>query len=127
MVCAKCQKLAGTTQLATPGVKRKSEIYHGSPASGSGIGNNTSSSKNKTSATLGNTGISKSKLLGKPKNPYATLSIKCRDCNAKTEGGKKLCHRCAYKANACAMCGKSETKKIKDGVPTIQGQKFSAK
>lgn len=48
MVCAKCQKLSKGTSLATPGVKRKSELYHGSPAA--------SSSK---SATQGQTGIGK--------------------------------------------------------------------
>ncbi len=30
MVCAKCQRLLKATELATPGVKRKSEIYYGS-------------------------------------------------------------------------------------------------
>ena len=56
MVCAKCQKIQTKTELATPGVKRKNDIYYGSPtasASGSGSG------KSKTSATLGNTGIGK--------------------------------------------------------------------
>lgn len=48
MVCSKCLKLSKGTTLATPGVKKKSEMYHGSPAS--------SSSK---SATLGQTGIGK--------------------------------------------------------------------
>lgn len=48
MVCAKCQKLSKGTSLATPGVKKKSELYHGSPAA--------SSSK---SATQGQTGIGK--------------------------------------------------------------------
>jgi hypothetical protein len=51
MVCAKCQKLNKTT-LATPGVKKKTEMYYGSPAS-------SSSSEPKKSATLGQTGISK--------------------------------------------------------------------
>jgi hypothetical protein len=32
MVCAKCQKTIKQTELATPGVKRKSEMYYGSPA-----------------------------------------------------------------------------------------------
>ena len=50
MVCAKCQKLNKTT-LATPGVKKKSELYYGSAAS--------SSSGEKKSATLGQNGISK--------------------------------------------------------------------
>jgi hypothetical protein len=49
MVCAKCQKLNKTT-LATPGVKKKSEMYYGSAASSSG---------DKKSATLGQNGISK--------------------------------------------------------------------
>ncbi|KAI9713644.1 MAG: hypothetical protein M1812_006616 [Candelaria pacifica] len=53
MVCAKCQKALKTTELATPGVKRKSEMYYGSPAS-KGAGD-----KNKTSSTLGNNGIGK--------------------------------------------------------------------
>jgi hypothetical protein len=56
MVCAKCQKVLAKTELATPGVKRKNDIYFGSPtaaASSSGSG------KSKTSATLGNAGISK--------------------------------------------------------------------
>ena len=51
MVCAKCQKLNKTT-LATPGVKKKSEMYYGSAAS-------SSSSSEKKSATVGQTGISK--------------------------------------------------------------------
>jgi hypothetical protein len=32
MVCAKCQKTINPTELATPGVKRKNEMYYGSPA-----------------------------------------------------------------------------------------------
>lgn len=52
MVCAKCQKLNKTT-LATPGVKKKAEMYYGSAASTS------SSSGAKKSATLGQTGITK--------------------------------------------------------------------
>lgn len=51
MVCTKCQKLSKTT-LVTPGVKKKSDIYHGSPAS-------SSSATGGKSATLGQTGISK--------------------------------------------------------------------
>jgi hypothetical protein len=52
MVCGKCQKL-GKTTLATPDVKKKNEMYYGSPAG--------SSSGDKKSATLGQTGISKVK------------------------------------------------------------------
>lgn len=51
MVCAKCQKLNKTT-LATPGVKKKTEMYYGSAAS-------SSASSGTKSATLGQTGISK--------------------------------------------------------------------
>ena len=56
MVCTKCQKLQ-TTKLATPDVKKKSEIYYGSPASSSKPGSSAGSSK--TSATLGQTGVGK--------------------------------------------------------------------
>jgi hypothetical protein len=70
MVCAKCQRLAkSTTTLATPAVKKRSEIYYGSPASSSrpdGV---------RRPATLGQTGVTKSKLLSKvAKNPYAQYS-----------------------------------------------------
>lgn len=41
MVCAKCQKSQKKTELATPGVKRKNDLYLGSPAS---------NDKNKSSA-----------------------------------------------------------------------------
>lgn len=51
MVCSKCLKLTKSTKLATPEVKKKSEMYYGSPASAK-----AGSSK---SATLGNTGVSK--------------------------------------------------------------------
>lgn len=51
MVCAKCQKLSKGTTLATPAVKKKSEMYYGSPAS--------SSSSSRPSATLGQTGVTK--------------------------------------------------------------------
>ena len=52
MVCAKCQKLSKSTTLATPGVKKKSELYYGSPAG-------SSKSGDKKSATLGATGVGK--------------------------------------------------------------------
>ena len=54
MVCAKCQKLSKSTTLATPAVKKQSEMYYGSPA-----GSSKSGDKTKTSATLGNNGIGK--------------------------------------------------------------------
>ena len=54
MVCARCEKLQKTTHLATPGVKRKNDIYLGSPTAAS-----TASGKTKSSATLGSTGVTK--------------------------------------------------------------------
>ncbi|KAL8829537.1 MAG: hypothetical protein Q9191_001964 [Dirinaria sp. TL-2023a] len=121
MVCAKCQKLQKTS-LATPNVKRKNEMYYGSPTAGA-------KDKSKPSATAGSTGVGKSKLLSKSaKNPYAAYASSCATCKTKTDEGKKYCQRCAYKANACAMCGKSLTKeKSNSGGPVIQGQRFSAK
>lgn len=124
MVCAKCQKLQKKTELATPGVKRKNEMYYGSSASSTV----KSSDKSKSSATLGMTGIGKvkqldfssfrlvsklrganhlpllylqSKLLSKSaKNPYDAYSSSCITCKKKIDQGRTLCHRCAYKANS---------------------------
>ena len=53
MVCAKCQKKLKSTELATPGVKRKNDMYYGSPASTLGGGSATGK------ATLGTSGVSK--------------------------------------------------------------------
>ncbi|KAI9055654.1 hypothetical protein LZ554_000597 [Drepanopeziza brunnea f. sp. 'monogermtubi'] len=122
MVCGKCQKVTKTTTLATPGVKKKSEMYYGSPA-----GSSKSSDKSKTSATLGNNGIAKSKLLSKAaRNPYATYSSSCSTCKTKIDQGRTYCHKCAYKANACAICGKKESKSTA-AAPVIAGQKFTLK
>ena len=55
MVCAKCQKLQKSTQLATPSVKRKNELYHTPQASSS----NAVSRKTDGSSTLGNTRVTK--------------------------------------------------------------------
>ncbi|EHA52918.1 hypothetical protein MCOR27_009851 [Pyricularia oryzae] len=119
MVCGKCQKLSKGTSLATPSVKKKSEMYYGSPAS---------SSASKSSATLGQTGVSKNKLLSKgAKNPYAQYSSSCDKCKTKVSQGHKYCHSCAYKADACAMCGKSNSKSKTGSVPVVTGQKFSSK
>ncbi|KAK1750753.1 microtubule-associated protein CRIPT-domain-containing protein [Echria macrotheca] len=116
MVCAKCQKLNKTT-LATPGVKKKSEMYYGSASS---------SSDKKPSATLGQTGISKSKLLSKAaKNPYAQYASSCTKCKTKVAQGHSLCQTCAYKADSCAICGKPNKKK--SAVPKVEGQKFTLK
>ncbi|PSR76284.1 microtubule-associated protein [Coniella lustricola] len=116
MVCAKCQKLTKGTTLATPGVKKKSEIYHGSSAA--------SSSK---SATQGQSGIGKSKLLSKSaKNPYAQYSSSCTKCKTKISQGHTYCNKCAYQADLCAMCGKPN-KKATSKAPQVSGQKFSLK
>lgn len=54
MVCGKCQKKLQKTELATPGVKRKNDMYYGSPSTTLGGGGDA-----KSKSTLGNTGISK--------------------------------------------------------------------
>ncbi|KAB5558570.1 microtubule-associated protein CRIPT-domain-containing protein [Coniochaeta sp. 2T2.1] len=114
MVCAKCSKLSKTT-LATPGVKKKSEMYYGSAAS---------SSSDKKSATLGQSG---SKLLSKSaKNPFAAYSSSCIRCKTKVSQGHSYCNQCAYKSDACAICGKAN-KKSTSSAPVVAGQKFSSK
>ncbi|KAF4219727.1 hypothetical protein CNMCM8980_007557 [Aspergillus fumigatiaffinis] len=130
MVCAKCQKKLKSTELVTPGVKRKSEMYYGSPATtvGGGGGAGAAGPATKSKPTLGNTGIGKSKLLSsKAKNPYAAYSSSCELCKTKTEQGRKYCQRCAYQKNACPMCGKSLAGKTAKDQPVVQGQKFNLK
>ncbi|AEO57744.1 hypothetical protein MYCTH_2304289 [Thermothelomyces thermophilus ATCC 42464] len=127
MVCAKCQKL-NKTVLATPGVKKKSEMYYGSPASSTSTSTSSSSQAGaaKKSATLGQTGVSKSKLLSKAaKNPYAQYSSSCTRCKAKISQGHTYCNQCAYRADACHICGKPN--KPKTAVPTVDGQKRTLK
>lgn len=120
MVCSKCQKLTKGTTLATPQVKKKSEMYYGSAAS-------SSKTTDKKTTTLANAGISKSKLLSKTaKNPYAQYSSSCTKCKTKVSQGFSYCQSCAYQADACAMCGKAN-KKGKAGAPVISGQKFNLK
>jgi len=120
MVCAKCQKTLKKTELATPAVKNKNDLYYGSPAG----------DKIKGSSLTG-AGVGKNKLLStSAKNPYAAYASSCETCKAKTERGRKYCQRCAYKANACAMCGKKlagDPASGKSGLPIVAGQKFSAK
>ncbi|MCJ1452120.1 hypothetical protein MMC28_002462 [Mycoblastus sanguinarius] len=65
MVCAKCQKLQKKTELATPAVKRKNEMYYGSPT----LSNSVAGSK--PSATLGSTGI------GKVSVPVECANFRC--------------------------------------------------
>ena len=57
MVCSKCQKKLKQTELATPAVKRKTDMYYGSPSTTMGSGG--AGDRKKASATLGNTGVSK--------------------------------------------------------------------
>lgn len=52
MVCSKCQKKLKSTELATPGVKNKNDMYYGSPSTTLGGGS-------KGKATLGATGVGK--------------------------------------------------------------------
>ncbi|KAJ5690673.1 hypothetical protein N7462_005065 [Penicillium macrosclerotiorum] len=121
MVCGKCQKKLKTTELATPGVKRKNDMYYGSPST-------TVGGPSKSKPTLGATGIGKSKLLGaKAKNPYAAYSSSCESCKTKTEQGRKYCQRCAYQKNACALCGKNLAGRTTTDKPIVQGQKFNMK
>ncbi|TKX19271.1 hypothetical protein C1H76_8456 [Elsinoe australis] len=122
MVCAKCQRLSkSTTKLATPDVKKKSELYHGS---------SSAAGSSKTGPTLGATGVSKSKLLSKSaKNPYASYSSNCASCTKQVESGRKYCQRCAYTKQLCAICGKTlaagegSTSKA----PVVSGQKYTQK
>lgn len=130
MVCSKCQKLGkGVTNLATPSVKKKSEFYYGSAAatssssSKSGIGGGTATK----SATLGQTGIGKSKLLSKSaKNPYAQYASACTRCKTRVAQGQTYCQKCAYQDNVCAGCGKKEKKKEK-GASIVEGHKYTLK
>lgn len=55
MVCAKCQKKLKATELATPGVKHKNDMYYGSPTTLGG----SSTDKGKSKPTLGATGVGK--------------------------------------------------------------------
>ncbi|KAK5990165.1 hypothetical protein PT974_08431 [Cladobotryum mycophilum] len=119
MVCGKCLKLSKSTKLATPEVKKRSDMYHGSPA--------TSSVTGSKSATLGNTGVSKNKLLSKAaKNPYAQYASSCSKCKTKITQGNTYCQKCAYTSDNCAMCGKPN-KKSTSKAPIIAGQKFTLK
>jgi hypothetical protein len=128
MVCAKCQKLNKTT-LATPGVKKKSEMYYGSTAASTSASSSSSATdSNKRSATLGQNGISKSKLLSKAaKNPYAQY---CHNCAFKADCGYyRSFIMFSYQADtdyvACAICGKANKKK--SDVPVVNGQRFTLK
>lgn len=58
MVCTKCAKKLQKTELATPAVKRKTDMYYGSPSTSLGGGAGSKSAA-KPSPTLGSTGVSK--------------------------------------------------------------------
>ncbi|KAH6610419.1 hypothetical protein Trco_000439 [Trichoderma cornu-damae] len=119
MVCGKCLKLTKSTKLATPEVKKKSEMYHGSPA--------TTKASGSQSATLGNAGVSKSKLLSKAaKNPYAQYSSSCTKCKTKITQGHTFCQKCAYTSDSCPMCGKPN-KKSSSKAPTVDAYKNTLK
>lgn len=62
------------------------------------------------------------------KNPYAAYAAKCtgKECITKIESGRKYCNKCAYRANACAVCGKKNAPE-KKAAPVIAGQKFTLK
>ena len=72
MVCAKCQKKLKKTELATPGVKRKADIYYGSPASSFGSGGDAKAKGVAGNSTLGNSGVSKvSMIIGTVLGPFS--------------------------------------------------------
>ena len=148
MVCAKCQKSQKQTKLATPEVKKKSEMYYGSGAGAGSSGTRSTGGGAKSGATLGITGVSKSKLLSKAaKNPYAAYSSNCDSCHTKTDAGKKYCtwplsslitvwhmanpragSKCAYQKNACPICGKSMANQVAGSkTPVVEGQKRTLK
>ncbi|EGD97499.1 cript family protein [Trichophyton tonsurans CBS 112818] len=130
MVCSKCQKKVAKTELVTPAVKKKSEMYYGSHlGSSAGGGGTRGGDSKKSSATLGNTGVSKNKLLSKKaQNPYAAYSNSCESCSSKTSQGWKYCQTCSYRKQLCAMCGKSlNASGASKAQPIVQGQKFNSK
>jgi len=129
MVCAKCQKLVKQTKLATPGVKKKSDMYYGSSAGSSSVSTRSTGGGAKSGATLGVNGVSKSKLLSKSaKNPYAAYASNCDSCHTKTEAGRKYCQKCAYQKNACPVCGKSMAGQAAGSkTPVVEGQKRTLK
>lgn len=70
MVCGKCQKKLKATELATPGVKSKNDMYYGSPSGTLGGG------PAKGKATLGSTGVGKvSRFLSSPKSAVFSIRL----------------------------------------------------
>lgn len=134
MVCAKCTKAMTPTTLATSTPTSRKEMYYGSPASKSSPASSSSAKTNpyttkKPTATINPT-IGKSKLLSSSaKNPYAIYSATCssKECFTKIDAGRKYCNKCAYRANACAVCGKANKVPEGKGGPVVIGQKFTLK
>ncbi|KAG4303514.1 hypothetical protein PCK1_000032 [Pneumocystis canis] len=88
MVCEKCEKKL--TLLATPSIKKKSEIY-----SGSEMSQLVASSERK---------IGENKLLSSSaKKRYDPLGRGCTICKQRTHHlGAKYCPSCAYKQGRCS-------------------------
>ncbi|KAI5284630.1 hypothetical protein KEM55_000974, partial [Ascosphaera atra] len=99
MVCTKCAKKLQKTSLATPDVKRKSDVYlSGSTSNVGGASARAKEREREKARQQGNAaagsgqGISKSKLLsGKAKNPYAAYASSCKSCKTRCEVGRKYC------------------------------------
>jgi hypothetical protein len=125
MVCAKCARLStNKTTLATSTVTRKSDTLTSSGISYTSKPGRLTSA---TSAAQGPSGIGKSKLLSaSARNPYAAYAASCEKCKVKVQQGHKFCHKCSYKANVCAGCGKKDVGGTKAG-EVVQGARFSAK
>ncbi|QSL64763.1 hypothetical protein MERGE_002065 [Pneumocystis wakefieldiae] len=92
MVCSECEKKG--ISLATPSVKKKSEIYMGSEMA-------------KIAATSERK-IGENKLLSNSaKKRYDPYGVGCKTCKQRTHHlGAKYCPGCAYKQGRCSICGK---------------------
>ncbi|KYK60010.1 hypothetical protein DCS_01144 [Drechmeria coniospora] len=134
MVCARCQKLFKGTTLATPEVKKKSEMYYGSSS--------TKAAGTKPSATIGQNEQAFVQVGQEPlrsifqvdMNPdltdelgsltltlFSQLVTMVGSHATDPAGPIKLTAQAA-----CAMCGKAN-KKSTTKAPVISGQKFTLK
>ena len=75
MVCSKCAKKLAKTELATPAVKRRADMYYGSPSTS--LGGGSSSKSAKPSPTLGNTGVSKVSRIPRLCIIFGDVRIRC--------------------------------------------------
>ncbi|KAG5513573.1 hypothetical protein PMAC_001005 [Pneumocystis sp. 'macacae'] len=102
MVCEKCEKKC--TFLATPSVKKKSEIYMGSEMSKLVASQERKIGENKLLSTSAkkrsiNEKIKDSNLIVNRYDPYGTG---CSICKQRTHHlGAKYCPSCAYKQGKC--------------------------